>query len=139
MVQQGHQPSAGIAAVEQQQIVRGKPVEMLDEALPFAAFAGRASVGTNPSCSALAINQSLSRGMAMSDSLARLRERLFGHLVNQLGLLAQMGEERVSSAWILMRTPVSMIETSVANGNFGSTENKSFGCALSLDLGGLAG
>ena len=40
LVQHGDQPAAGIAAVEQQQVSRREPVEMLEKELPFAAFAG---------------------------------------------------------------------------------------------------
>jgi hypothetical protein len=38
VIQHGDQPAAGIASIEQQQVVQGKPVEMFEQELTFAVF-----------------------------------------------------------------------------------------------------
>lgn len=45
MIEHGHQPAAGVAAIEQQQIVWGEPVEMFEQELAFAALAAAVQGG----------------------------------------------------------------------------------------------
>jgi len=144
VVEHGDQPVAGVATVEQQQVVRGKPVQVFEQELAFTAFVDVVQGGgehqvrprqeqaeqdligqrgaldmtgpqTETHCRGVGGDQSqpaparhklvrlgardepiVEAGNGVQGQLgACLGERLFGYLVDQLGLLAKMGEEGV--------------------------------------------